>query len=325
MPPRSWKNKTRRQPRQMKTTEILRRLQDVKVNNDGWMAKCPAHDDQNPSLSVKHCDNGRTLLCCYAGCQVEDICAAIGITTKDLFDGGSQPVKKEKRIDKIYCYHDADRTELFQVVRYEPKDFRQRRADPNHPGEFIWNTKGVKKVLFRLPETIAAIKNGDLIYLCEGEKDVLAMVEKGFSATCNPGGAGKWQDSYTETLRNADVVIIADKDDAGRRHAQLVASKLHGTAKSIRVLELPDVKGKPVKDAADFFEAGGDAEQIRELVKKTPQWTPVSVARTPGAVSGNDFQDNETFNRLAKLSPAEYDRCREAEAERLKIRVCTLD
>ncbi len=282
------------------------------------MAKCPAHDDHNPSLSIKQGNDGRTLLHCFAGCRVEDICAAIGITTADLFDGDSQPMEEEKRIEAIYPYHDADGTLLFEVVRYEPKGFSQRRPDPNRPNRFIWETRGVKKVLFRLPETIAAIAKGDLIYLCEGEKDVLAMVEKGFSATCNPGGADKWQDSYTETLRNADVVIIADKDDAGRKHAQLVARKLHGAAKSIRVLELPDVKGKPVKDAADFFEAGGDAEQIRELVKKTPQWTP-------GAVSGNDFQDNETFNRLAKLSPAEYDRCRETEAERLKIRVSTLD
>jgi len=265
----------------MKITEILSRFQDVKRNGDGWMAKCPAHVDHNPSLSIKQGNDGRTLLHCFAGCRVKDICDAIGITTADLFDGGSQPVKEKEQIVAIYPYHDADGTLLFQVVRYKPKNFRQRRPDPDHPGEFIWKTRGVKKVLFRLPETIAAIKKGDLIYLCEGEKDVLKMVEKGFSATCNPGGADKWQDSYTETLRNADVVIIADKDDAGRKHAQLVASKLHGVAKSIRVLELPDVKGKPVKDAADFFEAGGDAEQIRELVKKTPQWTPASIARTP--------------------------------------------
>ena len=65
-----------------------------------------------------------------------------------------------------------------------------------------------------------------------------------------------------ETLRGADVVIIADKDKAGRDHAQLVAGKLHGIAKSVRVLELPDVNGKPVKDAADYFNAGGDAGQI---------------------------------------------------------------
>ena len=103
------------------------------------------------------------------------------------------------------------------------------------------------------------------------------MVQHGFSATCNPGGAGKWQDGYTETLRGADVVIIADKDKAGRDHAQLVAGKLHGVAKSVRVIELPDVNGKPVKDAFDFFAAGGDAGQIGELVDTTPEWTPASV------------------------------------------------
>jgi hypothetical protein len=60
---------------------------------------------------------------------------------------------------------------------------------------------------------------------------------------------------------------------AGRDHAQLVASKLHGVAKFVRILELPDTNGKPVKDAHDFFTAGGDAGQIGELVDATPEWT----------------------------------------------------
>ncbi len=103
------------------------------------------------------------------------------------------------------------------------------------------------------------------------------MAELGFSATCNPGGAGKWLDSYTETLRGADVVIIADKDKAGRDHAQLVASKLHGVAKSVRVIELPDVNGKLVKDAADFFAAGGTAENLSALVDTAPELTSAST------------------------------------------------
>ena len=103
------------------------------------------------------------------------------------------------------------------------------------------------------------------------------MAEQGLSATCNPGGAGKWQDSYTETLRGADIVIVADKDVPGRAHAALVAGKLHGVAKSVRVIELPDVTGKPVKDAFDFFAAGGDNRQIGELVDTTPEWKPASV------------------------------------------------
>ena len=176
-----------------------------------------------------------------------------------------------------YPYHDAAGKVLFEVVRYDPKDFKQRRPDSTAIDGWTWNTKGVNKVLFRLPEILRDIQNGKSIFICEGEKDALAMVERGFSATCNPGGAGKWQDSYTETLRGADAVIIADKDVPGRAHAALVAGKLHGVAKSVRVLELPDAGGKTIKDTFDFFAAGGDAGQIGGLVDATPAWTPASV------------------------------------------------
>jgi AAA domain len=184
-----------------------------------------------------------------------------------------------KRIVATYDYHDAAGKLLFQVVRYEPKDFRQRR--PAGKGGWIWNMDGVEKVLFRLPEIIRAIAGGKFIFLTEGEKDTLAMVQRGFDATCNPGGAAKkadgekWLNSYTETLRGADVCIIADKDGDGRKHAQIVAGKLHGVAKSVRVIELPDTNGQ-VKDAADFFAAGGEAAGIVALIDAAPIWAPTA-------------------------------------------------
>ena len=183
-----------------------------------------------------------------------------------------------KCIVATYDYHDASGKVVFQVVRYQPKDFRQRR--PDGKGGWIWNMDGVEKVLFRLPEILRAIAGGKFIFLCEGEKDVESMVQRGFDATCNPGGAAKkadgekWLNGYTGTLRGADVCFIADKDGDGRKHAQIVAGKLHGVAKSVRVIELPDTGGKAVKDAADFFTAGGTPETIFELVDTAPIWTP---------------------------------------------------
>jgi len=261
----------------MNTTQILSLLQGVTRNGDGWKARCPAHDDTTPSLSIKQGDDGRTLLKCFAGCTAEAICGIINITTADLF---AEREKSDRRIAATYDYHDASGKVVFQVVRYEPKDFRQRKPDATAPDGWTWNTKGVEKVLFRLSEILRDIQSGKFIFVCEGEKDALAMAERGSSATCNPGGAGKWQDTFTVTLRGADVVIIADKDKAGRDHAQLVAGKLHGVAKSVRVLELPDVNGKPVKDAADFFAAGGTAENLIALVDAAPEWTPTSVPDT---------------------------------------------
>jgi hypothetical protein len=104
-------------------------------------------------------------------------------------------------------------------------------------------------------------------------------------------------DGYTETLRGADVVIIADKDEPGRNHAQLVAGKLHGVAKSVRVIELPDTGGKTVKDAADFFAAGGTAETIFELVDRLrpsrragpPLYGPIQVTKLSKSSSTRNF------------------------------------
>ncbi len=180
-----------------------------------------------------------------------------------------------KHIIATYDYTDASGKLLFQVCRFEPKDFRQRQ--PDGKGGWTWNLNGVEPVLFRLSETLGAVAKGTPIFLCEGEKDVLALVERGIDSTCNSGGAGKWRDSYTEILRGADVCIIADKDKAGRDHAQLVAAKLHGAAKSVRVIELPDTNGKPVKDAADYFAAGGTTENLIALADTAPMWTPQAV------------------------------------------------
>ena len=192
-----------------------------------------------------------------------------------------------------YDYHDASGKLLFQVERYKtnnpdkPKTFFQRQ--PDGKGGWNYNMDGVEKVLFRLPEILRAVSKGTPIFLCEGEKDVESMAQRGFDATCNPGGAGKWQDSFSETLRGADVAIIADKDKAGRDHAQLVAGKLHGVTKSVRVIELPD------KDAADFFTAGGTPETIFQLVDTAPIWTP-QAALDP--LPGNEDTPEQTAPQL---------------------------
>jgi hypothetical protein len=127
-------------------------------------------------------------------------------------------------------------------------------------------------VLFRLPLVVAAVKEGKPVYVCEGEKDVLVMERAGFVGTCNVGGAGKWRKEYSEPLRGAEVVIIADKDGPGRKHAADVASKLDGVTKSVRIIELPDIEGKLVKDAADYFAAGGGAAELDDMAFSEAEW-----------------------------------------------------
>jgi hypothetical protein len=252
----------------MRIEELLTKFPDSKKSGaNSWQACCPAHPDSNPSLSITSGTDGKILLHCHGGCTPEAICTSLGLKLSDLFpDREIRP-----KISAEYDYQDANGKLIFQVVRFDPKTFRQRTPDGH--GGWIWKMDGVTRSLYRLPEVFSAIKVAKTIYICEGEKDCLKMNEMGLCATCNPGGAGKWQDNYTETLRGANVVIIPDKDPPGRAHAQMVAAKLVAEVESLKVIELPDLNGKPVKDAYDFFAAGGNALHIEAMVAQTPEWS----------------------------------------------------
>jgi hypothetical protein len=68
-------------------TKVLERLSKVKQRKpDQWMACCPAHDDRDPSLSIKEAHDGKVLLHCWSGCTADDIVAAIGLELSDLFE-----------------------------------------------------------------------------------------------------------------------------------------------------------------------------------------------------------------------------------------------
>jgi hypothetical protein len=197
---------------------VLSRLQNVQRNGTGWKALCPAHADKNPSLSIRERD-GKMLLKCFAGCSFEAICAALGMKLKDLF---AQPVPKPKIVAE-YSYTDEQGSLLYQNVRFNPKDFRLRK--PNGKRGWTWKMEGVRRVLYRLPEVLAA---SDSLFV-EGEKDADTGTTLGFVATTS-GSTGSWRPEFAETLRGKRVTIIADADTPGRKHAQQVARSLSGKA-----------------------------------------------------------------------------------------------
>lgn len=65
---------------------VIARLSQVRQRGNGWTARCPAHEDKGPSLSITEGDDGRVLLHCFAGCSAVDVVGAIGLTLADLFD-----------------------------------------------------------------------------------------------------------------------------------------------------------------------------------------------------------------------------------------------
>lgn len=69
----------------MEVGELLLRLEGVRGRNGSWSAKCPAHDDRTPSLSVKETSDGRILMHCFGGCGAVDVLASLGLKLTDLF------------------------------------------------------------------------------------------------------------------------------------------------------------------------------------------------------------------------------------------------
>jgi hypothetical protein len=165
-----------------------------------------------------------------------------------------------------YDYTDGDGVVLFQVCRFEPKTFKQRKPDASARGGWSWTVKGVQQVPYRLPQMLAA--PDALVFVVEGEKDADNLAAIGLTATCNAGGAGKWPDALAQHFAGRRVVVVPDNDDAGREHARMVASKLRGVAADVRVLELP---GLPAKgDVSDWLAAGGGADGLVNIVNALP-------------------------------------------------------
>lgn len=160
------------------------------------------------------------------------------------------------RVVATYPYHDEAGVHLFDVVRMDPKDFRQRAASG------AWGVKGIRKVLYRLPR-IASAPDGATVYIVEGEKDVHKLEAAGLLATTNPGGAGKWSDDYAANLKGKRAVILPDNDKAGRDHAEAVRASLgrHGVPCGVMHLSGLPEKG----DVADWLDKGNTAQQLEQL------------------------------------------------------------
>lgn len=222
---------------------------DPRPNGKGWQFRCPAHEDRKPSGSLSEGDDGRALVHCHGGCDCGAILARLGLTLADLM-----PEPAERRIVATYDYTDEGGQLLYQAVRYDPKDFRQRRPDGN--GGWIWNLTDTRRVLYGLPGLIEAVKSGWTIYVVEGEKDADAIngLESGgeFYATTAPMGAkAKWSPDYTPFLAGVDVVIVADRDEPGRKRALDVRFHLKSAAKAVKI-----VLAKAGKDVFDHLAAG---------------------------------------------------------------------
>ncbi len=245
---------------------VIAKLDGARKSGGQWMARCPAHEDAKASLSITEGTEQPVVFSCMAGCESAVILDKLGLTWADLCaprddsdGGGNDPWTRNGPAIAVYPYHDENGTLLFEVLRSRNKKFSQRVPDLKGRDGWSYRLGDTRRVLFHLPKLLRDIAEGADVWLAEGEKDVLALERAGCTATCNPMGAGKWREEYSEFLRDAIVHIVADRDEPGQRHARQVFASLLGVAACVEIVEaagegLPD--GRKIKDASDHLEAG---------------------------------------------------------------------
>lgn len=245
---------------------FLSKLNGVRRTGSGWQARCPCrNDDDNPSLSIGQGKDGRVLANCHrgSGCDVEQICKSMGIQVMDLYPAAQE--QRKLSLVATYDYRDETGALVFQKQRFVDqwgkKTFKQRRPDPENPRKFIYSLEGVDKILYRLPQVIQAKRDGEVIWVVEGEKDADNLVKLGLCATTPPNGAGKWFDIHTKALEGAIVFIVADNDQVGKEHALHVASVLKNAECSVTCFIPPE----GYKDVSDLIQAGKSVNDLVDL------------------------------------------------------------
>lgn len=191
------------------------------------MVQCPAHDDGRPSLSVKPIE-GSVLLYCMAGCKTLDVVEGIGLAMSDLFEDPK---------GHVYEYPGGRK-----VKRTPDKEFFQsgNKSDTSLFGADRISPQGV-------------------VYVVEGEKDVLAVESVGGQAVSAPCGASAKPEKYDwEPLRGRLVRVVADRDQSGEKRAEEIRSFLEEIASSVCIVD-PAVG----KDAADHIASGHSLDEFR--------------------------------------------------------------
>lgn len=273
----------------MTTSEILARLHDVKETASGWTACCPGHEDRRASLSISEGDEGRTLLRCHAGCAVETITSALGITKADLFDrqaSTGRPTAPPKSSTKkrglytsavdaqkayerylgepiaVYEYLDESGVHVGSVIRWQ-RSSTEKEIRPISLHADGWRLEQMRepRPLLSLPAIATA---SGRIFVVEGEKCVDALAALGLLATTSAGGAQAAPRSDWRPLAGREVVILPDADEAGRKYAKEVARILHEIDETT-VVKIVEIEGLDEGgDVADLV----DAERQRESTLK---------------------------------------------------------
>ena len=273
----------------MQFNEILTYFQVQKRFGDRAQARCPCHDDKQASLTItKGCRSA--LLHCHAGCNFEDIIQKVGLKKQDLYFEERPPGsswrayvegREHKRIEAVYNYVSLTSGEYaFTKIRMEDK---RMIYGVLCNGRFTYGLNGrrrkdLKSIYGDLKALNKAIAENRPIFIPEGEKDVDMLTKRGYTALTY-GGSGDWQSEFATLFKDAEVYILADNDEPGRKVANTILSDLKGIAKSAKIIvPVPDI---PKADISDYFAAGHSDEDFEKLIRSTVTDTNVPARDTP--------------------------------------------
>lgn len=226
---------------------------------------------------------GKTLWHCSAGCGQEAVTGEL--TNRNLIraNGDKSAVVKvpppwERPIEAAWPRVDENGVQLYDNVKFSdgliPRFMPRRQKN----GKTVWDLKGVRHVLYRLPELMQAVKDGLTIYICEGEKDTDNLLKAGAKhalRATTPGAAESWRDEYAEFFKGADCVVLQDNDVSGERFVNRVCNSLQGVAGQLRSMLLPDLLKKG--DISDWLESGNSVGDLVLLTNSTAEWKPAQT------------------------------------------------
>jgi hypothetical protein len=232
---------------------VLDRFPEARKVGRGWDARCPAHGDRNPSLTITMGDANpdAVVMRCGAGCDTADVLARVGLTLADLFPDSTR--RTPARILREHTYYDDQGTVIYRVRRLDGK----QRWSMVHPTDDGW-TKGRgdrPKVLYRLPQLVAEpdVLN---VWVTEGERDADALAERcGVLATTV--ASGSWTDVDASVLSGRYVIVVVDNDRTGwERGKRTIEAVERAGALVIDVWRPLD----QFKDATDAIRVGKDCD-----------------------------------------------------------------
>lgn len=298
----------------MNATELASAL-NAKKSGDGWIAKCVAHDDKHPSMSISEVD-GKVLVKCHASCEQSDVIGEL--QKRGLWNGADRNAAFTSHLQlgqpsALYDYQDATGQLIGRVMRFDRQGGKEIRQCSLQGDAWTWKAMPAPRPLYRLP---SILKTANTVLMVEGEKAVAAAAQimTDMTVTTWAGGAKATDKADYSCLNGRNVILWPDNDQPGRDAMQSIANRLHGVAASVRMFDPSALGDLPDGwDAADALaDKSVDLDAIWQALLSAPavhSVAPVPVQREQNTATtsrGSDYQLVAACDLLSACAPLEY-------------------